>query len=117
MSFLYPRTVSILRPNVPAAGTVGAIGYGGLQPADETVIAAGLAASIQRAERGRASESGLPGTGGRRGVYKVFLPRSVPKGTVRRNDVVQDDEGNRYQVVDSYWNSMGHELYAELMAV
>jgi hypothetical protein len=117
MSFMYPRVVSIRRQNSAATATVGAIKFGGDQPADEAVIATGIPASIQYDRMGNAPNANLP-SDSKRSTWKIIIPlASCAKGTVHKNDIVVDDEGLRYQVIAPYWNSLGFSLRAELMAV
>lgn len=111
MSFLYPREISITRPDPQNA--VGQGSYGGLSPVQETPVVSGVAASIQFAKATRNNVAGLPGD-----VpisdYKVFA-RGIGLGIVQDRDVVTDDLGNRYQVVAAYWDSLGVNLYCQML--
>lgn len=112
MSFVYPRTVSILRQ---AAQT----GFGALPPSGaglalEQAIATGLPASIQHKSTGARPEAGLPADAANRTLWRVFIPLGgLTLGAVQRGDIVVDDLGQRYQVTAPYWNSLGHNLLAE----
>ena len=55
-NFLYPSTIAISRPNQNTG--VGTVGYGGLLPTDETVIATGIAAHIQADRQGTRPKPG-----------------------------------------------------------
>lgn len=113
MSFLYPRTIKIMRPG--AQSGIGAVGYGGQQPADETLVAKNIAASIQAKKEGAKPGPGLPGDISKRTLWKILF--NLPNGTVRDRDIIIDDLGVRYQVMSPYWNSMGYQLLAEKLEV
>lgn len=113
MNFIYPRIISIRRPN-PQTG-VGAIGYGGVTTAAETVILTGLPASIQ-ALTGKRGELDLPAAAYSQSQWKIFLPRNAAGlGSILSRDIVVDDAGERYQIFASYWNSLGFQLRALLL--
>jgi hypothetical protein len=118
MSFLYPRTVSIRRQNIPAEGVAGIVKFGGNQAADEQVIATGLPASIQYDREGIQPRADLPADN-RRSQWRIIIPLSAPVslGDIQKDDTVVDDLGIRYQVIAPYWNSLGYGLRAEQMAV
>ncbi len=109
MSFMYPRTISITRP-ISTTG-IGALGYQGLDPADETTILTGIAANIQRLENTRALIADLPGDVARGSIWAVFC--NLPSGTILDRDIITDDLNVRYQVMASYWNSMGYKAICE----
>jgi hypothetical protein len=111
MSFLYPRVVALRRPGGQSGE--GIVAYGGQTQAAEQVIAWGIPASIQERREGQASRVGLPGDGTRPSWY-VFIPRAaLPPGSVLDRDVIVDDQGQRYQVIANYWDSLGHRLTVE----
>lgn len=109
MSFMYPRTITITRPAVTSS--VGAIGYQGLDPTNETTIQSGVPANIQRAENVRQLYENLPGDVARGSVWRIFF--NLPNGTVLDRDIITDDLNVRYQVMASYWNSMGYKAICE----
>lgn len=114
MSFLYPRTVTVRRPN-PQTGT-GAIGYGGETAANETALLFGQAfpASIQhRSGKGKQGGS-LPADAPSRADWYIFI-RAPNNGDITENDIIVDDLGKRYQVIAAYWNSLGYRVSAELL--
>lgn len=114
MSFLYPRLVSIRRPN-PQTGT-GAIGYGGETAANETALFAGTkyAASIQH-RSGKGKQGGmLPADAPSRADWYIFI-RMPNLGDITENDIIVDDLGKRYQTIAAYWNSLGFRVSAELL--
>ncbi len=114
--FLYPRTIAITRPAVQSA--VGSEPYGGLNAATETSVAVGLPASIQKAGAAGTPLGGIPGDIAGRTVWRMFIPQgSAALGLVRDRDIVTDDQGWRYQVMATYWNSLGLQLSCELLEV
>lgn len=106
MSFLYPRTVAIRRPQVSTS--VGEqVGYAALQQTDEDVIAKGIAASIQAKGTSGRNPVGLPGDTPLV-TWRILTPTSaLQAGQVRDRDIIEDDLGNRYQVQSDYTNSLG----------
>jgi hypothetical protein len=106
---MYPRTVSFTRP---AAQTgIGKQPYGGQTRATETDIleAQSLPASIQKRREG-VSGSMLPSDAAKPTWY-VFVPRGkLAAGVVQDRDIMTDDLGNRFQVIDPYVDSMGANL-------
>lgn len=110
MSFIYPRLISIYRPNVNTAVDQG---NQELLPSDETLIANNIRASIQLAKTARNLKAGLAGDVLSGSFWKVFF-RS-PIGLVNNNDIIVDDSNNRYQVTANYWNSLGYNCLCELL--
>ena len=102
MSFLYPRTISISRPN--ANDRVGTQPYGGLQPGNETTIATGIKAHIQSDRQGKRPDTGLPADAAGQSIWKIIFKAAL--GLVRTDDVITDDLGNRYQVISADWGPM-----------
>jgi hypothetical protein len=114
MSFIYPRVVSVRRPNADAA--VGAQPYSGLSEGNETQIAAGLPASIQLARKGGGPDAGVPSDAYGRVSFNVLIPAgSASIGLITENDIIVDDLGKRYQVSGAYWNSLGYNLTTDLL--
>lgn len=109
MSFMYPRTIFITRP-INTSG-VGALGYQGLDPQDETIIASDIAANIQRSENTRSLATDLPGDVTRGSMWAIFF--KMPNGILQDRDIITDDLNIRYQVTASYWNSMGYKALCE----
>jgi hypothetical protein len=114
MSFLYPRTVAITRPNTN--DTAGDRGYSGVTKAAETAIASGLPASIQLQSKGGTPEGGTPSDAFTMSRYAVMIPQSAAAlGLIEERDIVTDDLNKRYQVVGAYWNSLGYNLSCTLL--
>ena len=115
MSFLYPRTISVTRPNEQTGA--GVLPYGGLSPNNETpvTLAQGLAASIQLASATKKNGTGLPGDVGLNqwSIY-IFM---LPAGIVQTADVVTDDLGRRFKIDSPYVDSMGSKFYATQLEV
>jgi hypothetical protein len=111
MSFLYPRTVTITRPQAQTGE--GKIGYGGQTQAGEQPVATGIRCNIQLRREGQKNTTGLPGDANRP-TYDVRMPkRALAKGTVKDRDLVTDDLGERYVVQSDYWDSLGYALRVE----
>lgn len=110
MSFIYPRVVSIARPNKTAETDVGDVGYNAERGApDETVIAADLPASIQLDRQGQRNGVGLPTDAAYKPIWKLLIPaHAAALGLIESNDVCVDDLGIRYQVFAPYLNSLGY---------
>jgi acid phosphatase family membrane protein YuiD len=112
MSFLYPRTISIVRPGVQSGA--GNQGYLGEMPSTETAVVSGISCSIQQKKEGRNPDASLPGDIAKRSMWRIFIPlNAVALGVIQDRDIVIDDLGIRYQVGAPYWNSLGYNLLAE----
>ena len=112
-SFIYPRTISIRRPN-PNVGA-GALPYSGETAANETALFAGktFSASIQhRSSRGKASGN-LPADAQSGADFYIFV-RAPNLGDIAERDIIVDDLGKRYQVIAAYWNSFSYRLSVTL---
>lgn len=117
MSLLFPRTISIRRPNNNSAPIAGAVGYGGADPLQEAVIATGLSAAIVFDRFGRQDPGNIP-TDSKLPFYIISIaPNQVPIGTIVQNDVVVDDFGKRYQVCGLTETSIGTQLMSMQLLV
>lgn len=106
--FMYPRTIAFWRPGAQTG--VGAVGYGGQTASTETPVAQGIPASIQGRREGTNNPVGLPGDA-KTPTWYVFIPkRALAKGVVHNRDIMIDDLGTRYQVVEPYWDSLGYRI-------
>ncbi|BBL73206.1 hypothetical protein [Methylomagnum ishizawai] len=113
MSFVYPRTLAILRPVQPAPA--GLAPYGGQAADGESLVAEGVPASIQQIRAGSGNPAKLPGDA-KVPDFKILIPkRAVAKGVIKARDIVVDELGTRYQVMGPYWNSLGYNLTASLL--
>lgn len=113
-SFLYPRTISVLRSNSNAAPTqVGLVGYSGREQGvgNETTLLSGIPASIQSRGVGRVAHGLLPGNVTAHPQWRI-LTGPMPNYSIRDDDIIVDDAGYRYQVAQNYWTSMGYRLDA-----
>lgn len=111
MSFVYPRTIAIHRPGAQTGE--GKLGYGGATQAAETLVVAGIAASIQLRREGQRSPVGLPGDAARPS-WDVFTRRgALEDGLVKDRDIVVDDLGRRFLVLGDYIDSMGGKYRVE----
>lgn len=109
MSFLYPRTVSVYRDSEPTNG--GLQGYN--EPNELNIVTQDLAASIQLKRESGAQPANLPGDVSKRTYWSIFV--KAPVGTIINNDIIEDDQGIRYQVTAAYWNSLGYQCLCEIM--
>lgn len=112
MGFIYPRTISITR----APAQPDAVGDQGEAPSsargEETSVASGLRASIQLRGRQGKNTTGLPADTDE-GEWEILIPKKLcTLGTIFEGDIVTDDLGERYQVSNNYWNSLGYALRA-----
>jgi hypothetical protein len=113
MSTLYPRTISLRRPN--ATGAVGATGYGGVDPVNETVLMSGIPANISYERVGRGNPTNLPTTS-RQSTWLIVLPSQYSTaGQILPGDMIVDDQGLRYKVYAPDWQVLGYNLHVELM--
>lgn len=114
MSFLFPRTVTIRRPNHQGGGA-GKKGYGGKSDAQMTDIAADVPASVQAKGTGRANPTGLPGDASPFRWVILIPDGHIAPGAIRDGDYVEDDLGRRFQVSADYAHSLGWTLNSERM--
>jgi hypothetical protein len=114
MSFLYPRVVAISRPNTN--DTAGDRGYSGVTKTNETLIVTGLPASIQLQSKGGRPDAQVPSDAYSMSKFAIMIPfAAAALGLITERDIVTDDLGKRYQVVGTYWNSLGHNLSCTLL--
>lgn len=113
MSFLYPRTVSVTRPN--AEQGVGLASYGGITPSSESPVAGaqGWPASIQLATATKPNPNKLPSDVAV-SKWKALIWR-FPFGIVVNGDVITDDLGRRFKVDSAYVDSLGSNFYCTLL--
>jgi hypothetical protein len=108
--FFFPRKVSFSRPQTQEG--VGAVGYGGHVQVEEILMGRDIPASIQLRKEGRANEAGLPADA-RAGNWQIFM--RLPKGAVLNRDIITDDEGIRYQVLQAYYSPLGWKCVCEIL--
>jgi hypothetical protein len=101
-SFLYPRTISITRPNQNTA--IGAQPYSGVLESNETIIKSGVPAHIQSDRQGTRPDAGLPADAAGQSIWKIIF--KVPLGMVLERDIITDDLGKRYQVISADWGPL-----------
>jgi hypothetical protein len=109
-----PRTISIRRSTEFAPSDLGAQPPQGLTETSETILASGLTASIQRETRGTAEAAHLPGDIATRIQWRIIVP-GVAFGTIEARDVIQDELGDRFQVLANYWVGFGYKLLCETL--
>ena len=108
MSFLYPRTVRVARPQGVAA--LGVQGYSGLSQLKESVVYSSVAAHIQPERQGKSPLPGLPADAEGQPIWRIVA--KLPKNTVHIRDVLTDDLGQRYQVIYANWNPLSTTILA-----
>lgn len=109
--FIYSRTVSFYRETTQL--DAGNVGYLGHTRTTETLLFAGIKASIQCPSIGsrRIGDGILPDDAPGPVRWNIFLPKdAVPKGSIISRDIAIDDEGNRYQVASAYWTLIGWKI-------
>ncbi|WP_036292053.1 hypothetical protein [Methylosinus sp. PW1] len=109
MSALYPFRIRVTRSTPNDA--VGIQPYKGRTDATDTVVICECDASIQEKGQGKGASESLP-TDGRKGEWIVFIPayEGVPWDAIRQGDIVHDNLGRRFHVVNEYPNFMGWKL-------
>ncbi len=116
MSFVYPHTICITRPN--GETDVGAVRYGGVSPRKETLIASDISASIQMRSGGSRPSADLPADAAQRTFWKILIPlEALAEGVIKTRDICTDKRGQRYQVISPYWTALGYNLLVERLEV
>ncbi len=110
MSFLYDRIITITRAESQTGA--GLQEYGGDVPADETVVAGAIAASVQARRMGRGNEPNLP-LDGAKAEWRIYFRAPVgtaPALQIMDRDFVTDDLGRRFQVTSAFPGPFGFSL-------
>ena len=102
MSFLFPRRISISRPNADTG--LGIRPYGGLTETNETSIAISLPARIQSDRQGTAPQARLPADAAGQSIWLIIFKGAL--GLTQTGDIITDDLGQRYQVISAYWGPL-----------
>jgi hypothetical protein len=116
MSFLYPRTISVVRMKTISA--VGAIDtYGGEVEQGEATIFTGLPANISEHRERTSMPAGVAADATSRTGWRISIPvaNSPPAGAILERDIIVDDTGKRYIVNGAGWTSLGWRLVTELL--
>jgi hypothetical protein len=111
VSYLYPRVIAITRPNLDTG--VGAQPYGGLLVSNETQIASGVPAHIEADRQGKDPVARLPGDAAGESIWKIIF--KLPLGTVQTSDIITDELGNRYQVIQADWGPLSTTCRCEIL--
>jgi hypothetical protein len=95
---LFPRTITIKRPNSPTLG--GPVGYQGATEAGETTIASGVICTVQIASSGRTNMGGALPDESPKVTWTITVPTSVALTLppILEEDRVYDDLGRRFMV-------------------
>ncbi len=110
MSFLYPRTITVTRPQCQDG--VGNVGYSATLKSTETPVISGVAANIQaKTTMARTPSGSLPAQPPGPIVWRVFIKRGLVADTIIQDrDIITDDLGRRFQCEAAYVNSMGWNI-------
>lgn len=104
MSFHYPHTVSIYRPDPQKF--VGPQGYGGQKRCKEELRFKDVPAGIQQKGATGAGVVRLPADSNKALWEILFI---LPKDAVQNNDIIVDELGRRFQVDQAYWTPMNYQ--------
>jgi|SRR5690348_15269322 len=116
-NFMFPRTISVRRPNNNVSPAAGQVGYGGADPVQETIILTGIPCAIDFDRFGRQDPGNLP-TDSKLPFYFINVPANqISDGQVVQNDIVQDDLNRRYQIVGLTVTGIGVTIYGLLLIV
>lgn len=117
-NFMFPRTLTLRRPNNNVTPAAGQVGFGGAEPIQETVILTGLIAAIDFDRFGRQDPGNLP-TDSKLPFYFINIAPNaqLAENTIQQNDILQDDLNRRYQVVGVTWTSIATTVYGMLLIV
>lgn len=106
------RTLTLERPNPPSVA--GLSRYGGVTPAQTTVLMSGWPASVLNRQRdsGRgALPADAPGLPGGAGGWEVLMP-GTPGVLLRPGDLVTDDLGRRAVLSGTELTALGWRMFA-----
>lgn len=111
---LYDRVITVRRPLKPAG--IGAIGYQGLLPVNETVLFTGVAASIQYQPKRDRPLGGVPSDAATSAQWHVYVAAgTMAAGQVVERDVIADDLGRRFRIFAAWPTALGWVLACELL--
>jgi len=102
------HTINIVRTTQQNA--VGAIGYGGDTPTNETPIMTGWPASILIGGRARKNDVNLPGDVDYPG-WLILLP-AYPGAQIKTRDIIADENNVRYIVIAGELTDLGWRIQA-----
>ena len=122
-NFIYPRIISAFRIALEPASAAasGPLPYqeaqarAGIIIWDQSPFISGVICSIQEATRGQMTTTNLPG-GEIVPFWRIYFPLGSPAlGVFEAHDFILDDNGAKYQVSASYWDSLGYRLFARTL--
>src|ERR1700730_6000726 len=108
---IYYRAVSFYREGTQLAA--GNVGYLGHKRTTESLVFAGIPASVQCPSIGarRIGDGALPDDAAGPIRWNIFLPaNAVANGSIISRDIAVDDEGNRYLVAAAYRTPLGWKV-------
>lgn len=102
------RVITISRPQQQIG--IGAIGYGGTTPANESALMTGWPASVLQGTKGEKNEVALPGDA-RSPWWQILVPQ-WPNVTLRSGDIITDDLNRRYVISSAELTDLGWRMTA-----
>lgn len=119
MSFLYPRTIAITRPNPDTGSNSGAgiQGYSAVTEGNETTILTAIPAAIQSVRERGTPEGKTPSDAPTRSQWNIYIPLSAmpTPGVILDRDIATDDLNRRFVIIASDPMSLGYRLRCELL--
>lgn len=106
------HSLSVWRDN--ADNSIGAVGFGGVSPANETPIVYEFPGAMQWTREGAHPVADLPSDLIRKGGWLIFLP-AIPNVTLKERDVISDDQGRRFVAMSVYLSDLGYRILAEML--
>lgn len=107
------RTITIARPQQQTG--VGALGYGGTTPDNETALMTGWPASVLQGTKGEKNEVALPGDS-RSPWWQVLVPKATDPTAgdviLRTGDIITDDLLRRYIISSAELTDLGWRMTA-----
>jgi hypothetical protein len=111
VSFLYPNTISISRPNQNTS--IGTQPYSGVARTAETLIASRIAANVYVDRQGQVPVAKLPADAAGQSTWKIVFKGA--KGLARSRDIITDELGRRFQVIAADWGSLATTCRAQIL--
>lgn len=111
-SFLYPRWFKVERASHQDQ-TAGSLQYGGVDPAEMTLIIANVPCNVEARSSGRANPTGLPADT-LASAWIINAPRGyATDGMIKNGDYITDDLGRHFRVVADDCHRLGWKLMVD----